>query len=75
MTDAMQRFLAGHWTKDRPTVAGIYPVRDAYRNEVGPSGWKLFYGTASGRVESSGFPWAGEFWSEPWPGMPVEEKR
>jgi hypothetical protein len=73
--DRMARFLAGHWTRERPTEPGLYPVRSSDGIELWPFAWILYYNDpVSGAVKSEpANAWTGEFWSMPWPGMPEGE--
>lgn len=76
-TDRMARFMAGHWTRERPTEPGVYPMRDCDGHEIGPSGWVLYFrDPADGEVKHvRGRGMSSERWSVPWPGMPVEDMR
>lgn len=69
---AMARFLAGHWTRERPSAPGIYPTRGADGIERTPGFWALVQqiGEQLRVVAEEG----GWFWSEPWPGMSEAER-
>ena len=69
--ERMARFLAGHWTKERPTEEGYYPTRTSDGEELSPTQWQLVVKRPDGSIwlRTS---WGGEFWSVPWPGMPGE---
>lgn len=67
--EKMAAFLAGHWTKDKPTGEGHFPTRDGEEQESGP--WHWAYATMhSGYLAINTEPGDIWFWSVPWPGMP-----
>lgn len=62
-----EKFLAGHWQRERPTTPGLYATatRDGLLSStVG------VYKTTDGRIGLS-MEWLGWFWSEPWPDLPL----
>ena len=75
--ERMTCFLAGHWTKERPTEEGVYPMRDHTGHEIGPNGWVMYFlDPADGTVKHvPGRSMSTERWSAPWPGMPGEERK
>jgi len=80
--DPWDRFLAGNWTMEPPTKAGVYPIADRDGNQAImpfvvaklPDG-ELHY-SMLGRSSMCGSDiWQGWFWSQPIPNLPNPPKR
>lgn len=67
-------FLSGHWTRERPTRPGTYPVC-ALGVPPGAQTMVFFIDPSTGKIASpndlAGSGWRGWFWSEPMPRLPA----
>jgi len=66
MTEAWEKFLSGHWQKDRPAFPGCYPV--CARGCPPGREYILVYTYKGGQHQTQ--KWGGWWWSEPWPDLP-----
>ena len=62
------RFLAGHWTKERPTVPGRYAQADSTGEQSGVHG--VIYIDPRTKEPRSVTSHGGYWWSEPYPELP-----
>lgn len=65
---AMTAFARGHWTRERPTKPGFYPVCGV-GSSPGNERVLAYTDPRTGSV-SLVTPWGGWFWSEPFPKLP-----
>ena len=68
---AWARFLSGHWTRERPTRPGYYPIQCLKSGETEgttPSSLCLVYELEGEIRFTQG--WGGWWWSEPLPDLP-----
>lgn len=66
------QFLVGHWQREQPQRAGVYPQATGYAPyETGPTMLGTIFIHPETNKPTSVRPWGGFWWSEPTPTLPA----